>query len=206
MRLLDLFSGAGGAAKGYHDAGFDDITGVDNRPMPHYPYRFILGDALDYCCEHGAEYDVIHASPPCQYHTVLRAIHRRDYLDLIPATRESLQKTGLPYVIENVMGAPLVNAIVLCGTMFGLRLFRHRQFESNILVLQPDHQVHTMKAPRTSCRPEDGEVWSIYGHFTAVREAMAAMGTPWMNQKEGAQAIPPAYTEWIGKQIIEALR
>ena len=132
MKLLDLFCGAGGAAMGYHRAGFDDITGVDIKPMPRYPFKFIQGDALEYLAAHGAEYDVIHASPPCQAYSIMQhANHmRKDHPDLVDSVRDALKQTGKPWIIENVPGAPLIDPILLCGLSFGLRVIRHRLFES----------------------------------------------------------------------------
>ncbi len=208
MKLLDLFCGAGGAARGYADAGFEQIVGIDHKPQRHYPYQFVQADALEYLAKYGREFDVIHSSPPCQaYSTLRRAIQpQRDYPDLLGPTRNTLIMTGKPWIIENVRGAPLLQPVMLCGTMFGLRLFRHRYFETSMFLLGPPHQSHRalgLRAPRTSRVPGPGEVWSIYGHFSGVKEAGIAMGIDWMNRAELAQAIPPAYTEWIGRRILE---
>lgn len=135
-RLLDLFCGAGGAAMGYHRAGFE-VVGVDLKPQKHYPFEFHQADALEFLAEHGREFDVIHASPPCQAHTSLKNLHDKDYPELIEPTRRLLEKTGLPYIIENVVGAPLRNPILLCGSSFGLRVRRHRLFESNWFLIAP---------------------------------------------------------------------
>src|SRR3990167_3259097 len=139
-RLLDLFCGAGGSAVGYSRAGFDDIVGVDNRPMPRYPFTFVQADALEYVAEHGREFDAIHASPPCQGYSVMRNLpwlKAKEYPLLIEPTRELLEAFGKPWIIENVMGAKL-RAGWLCGTMFDLPIFGHRYFESRgWLWLQP---------------------------------------------------------------------
>ena len=143
MRLLYLFCGAGGAGMGYHRAGFE-VTGVDIAPQPRYPFKFIQSDALEYLAAHGAEYDVIHASPPCQGYSRLRHLpwlKDRVYPMLIDKTRELLDKTGKPWIIENVEDSPLVG-ITLCGLMFGLNVYRHRKFEMSTFMLQPPHQPH----------------------------------------------------------------
>jgi hypothetical protein len=143
-RLLDLFCGASGAARGYQLAG-SHVTGVDLAEQPRYAGdAFIRGDALDYVAAHGREYDAIHASPPCQAYTALRRLHgeHRDYPDLVAATRDALRATGRPYVIENVPGAPLLEPAMLCGSMFGLLVRRHRLFESSLLLFSPGRCRH----------------------------------------------------------------
>lgn len=160
MRLLDLFCGAGGAALGYRQAGFTAIVGVDKEPQKHYPFDFVQADALAYVEKFGHEFDAIHASPPCQAYTKLRAVAgNREYPDLVTGTRDMLRYVGLPYVIENVPGAPLDVTLMLCGTMFGLHtgdaqlgmfgiregyaeLRRHRLFESNLMLTPPGHCRH----------------------------------------------------------------
>lgn len=215
MRLLDLFCGAGGAARGYQRAGFY-VVGIDNRPQPHYPFPFIQADALEYCAAHGHEFDVIHASPPCQAYGAMRNVNDargipNRHPDLIEATRKALVQTGRPYVIENVQGAPLKTQIVICGYSLGLkRLARHRHFESNLLLLS------------VPCTHRGREVIGVYGArpdghrvgpkrykltFTAssIDEARELMGIDWMTWDELREAIPPAYTEFIGRQLIQAL-
>ena len=142
-RLLDLYCGAGGAAKGYADCGFE-VTGVDIRPQANYPFPFIQDDALEYLPKHGLDYDAYHASPPCQGYSIMRNLpwlKDKEYPMLIESTRELLNETGKPWVIENVMGAKLA-AGFLCGTMFGKRFYRHRAFEANWLWLSPPHLQH----------------------------------------------------------------
>jgi DNA (cytosine-5)-methyltransferase 1 len=204
MRLLDLFCGAGGAAMGYDRAGFD-VTGVDNRPQPRFPFAFVQADALEYVAAHGHEFDVIHASPPCQAYTPLRAVDKREYPDLVGATRKALQATGKPYVIENVPGAPLQHPIALCGGMFpGLRVYRHRLFESSELLLAPSHPKHVVKATGTQrgrkAHYEAGGFITITGDVGTY--CGGAMEIDWMNGDELSQAIPPAYTEHIGRQLV----
>lgn len=216
MKLLDLFCGAGGAAMGYYRAGFDDITGVDINPMPRYPFKFIQADALEYLREHGSEYDVIHASPVCKGYSNLASLWQdREYPDDIPEVRRLLQETGKPYIIENVVGAPLKDYVMLCGSMFGLRVYRHRLFECNPqIIISPASCNHWGKAsgtkqpkdrPRVRQDFEHFDIMTVTGHNYILEHAKQAMGIDWMQQSEISQAIPPAYTEWIGKRIIEAI-
>lgn len=227
--LLDLFSGAGGAARGYHDAGFE-VVGVDVKPQPRYPYRFVQEDALAFLRANGASFDAVHASPPCQKFSAMRTMpDAKEHPDLVGPVREILQSLGRPYVIENVPGAPLLNPITLCGTMFGLgwedaELRRHRLFESNVLLLQP------------ACRHGDRATIGVYGghirnrkrartigvYGEGVRDSRRktdrghsdfrkevgeiAMQISWMSIAELCQAIPPAYTKFIGEQLMQALR
>ena len=208
VRLLDLFCGAGGSAMGYHRAGFDDITGVDIKPMPRYcGDRFIQGDALEYLAAHGQEYDVIHASPPCQAYSMAGQQWRKegkDYPDLVAQTRELLKATGKPYIIENVPGAPLINPIMLNGAMFGLLVHRDRFFECNFPM--PFTLLPQNARPVKMGRPVvTGDVIQPVGHFSNVPYAREQMGIDWMTQAELAQAIPPAYTEFIGRQLLRVL-
>lgn len=203
MRVLDLFCKAGGASAGYAQAGFD-VTGVDHEPQPRYPFRFVQADALEYVEAHGHEFDLIAASPPCQAHMTLRHWTKREYPDLIPATRAALVATGKPYIIENVPGAPLVNPITLCGSMFGLRVIRHRIFECNPLIWWPPGRCSHPKGAVGRRGNEGTREWiTVTGHFSNIPKARAAMGgLDWMNQAELAQAIPPAYTRWLGEQML----
>ncbi|MGW5519029.1 DNA methylase [Nocardia africana] len=204
-RLLDLFCCAGGAGMGYSRAGFD-VVGVDINPQPRYPFEFHQGDALEFLREHGHEFDAIHASPPCQAYTPLGALHPdKVYPDLVAATRAALDDLGLPYVIENVMAAPLIKSrsIRLCGGMFGLRTYRHRRFESRLALVAPDHPKHVIRTATKQRRKLWGEGWhvSITGDV-GVYVGPEAMGIDWMSGNELCQAIPPAYTEWIGRQLM----
>ena len=143
-RLLDLYCGAGGAAAGYAHHGFE-VVGVDIAPQRRYPYTFFQGDALDYLRHFGKAFDAVHASCPCQAFTKAWRIQANDHPDLITPTRELLRELGLPYVIENVPGAPLENPIELCGAMFGLQVYRHRLFEGSFPVEAPVHPVQVAK-------------------------------------------------------------
>ena len=207
-RLLDLFSGAGGAARGYQQAGFY-VVGVDIVPQPHYcGDEFHQADALEFPLD---GFDVIHASPPCQAYTGLRARHKSNYPDLIAGTREKLQATGKPWVIENVPGAPLIDPIRLCGSSFGLRVRKHRLFES-CLDLQSKPCDHAWQdADKCFTVRDHGKfrktgVCYVFGNGTGKsRDWRKAMGIGWMTWAELSQAIPPAYTEWVGLQLLRRL-
>jgi DNA (cytosine-5)-methyltransferase 1 len=213
MRLLDLFCGAGGAAMGYYQAGFDEILGVDIRPQPRYPFRFIQADALEFLARFGPSsgWDLIHASPPCQHYSVANNIWKRDHPDLLDAVREGLQRAGSPYVIENVVGAPLRSPVLVCGVMFGLKVFRHRLFESSELLLQPPHMPHGGRAigrdgfccvaGHGDSNGHKGKRKPVPPDHRSVAAWRRAMGIDWMTRSELAQAIPPAYTKWIGEQL-----
>lgn len=219
--LLDLFAGAGGAAVGYHRAGFD-VVGIDHQPQPHYPFEFWQLDALDvlnwlttdrWQCYRLSEFAAIHASPPCHDWSLL---HRNYQVKpdgtghLLTETLEHLRHLPTPWVIENVVGAPLPAAFELCGASFGLGasgldLNRHRRFQSSLFMLAPP------------CQHRPGHTIGVYGNGTnswhreklgrnlTTAEQREAMGIDWMTRAELTQAIPPAYTEWIGAQLLEAL-
>ena len=223
MRVLDLFSGAGGAAMGLHRAWPDaEIIGVDNRPQPRYPFVFVQGDAMTYPLE---GFDFIWASPPCQHYSTLRKglWKDREHPDLVEPIRKRLLASGAEFVIENVMGAPMRNAVMLCGTMFNLgarnaELRRHRLFEtSRCLGLVPScaHGVRGVKVP-TIGKDGSERYWpatiEVYGNgggssrrdkrqMFPHADRAAAMGIDWMNGKELSQAIPPAYSEYIARQF-----
>ena len=209
-RMLDLFCGAGGAGMGYYRAGFD-VVGVDLALMPRYPFEFHQGDAIHYLAEHWREFDAIHASPPCQRFSAMAACRpglSESYPDLIAVTRSLLEMTGLPYVIENVEGAPLYDATWLCGHMFGLELYRHRGFESNVHFdenRQPEHPKHLVPASKAG-HWTPGTVMSVAGHVSPMWKAREVMGgIDWMTRDELGESIPPAYTEHIGRQLIDHL-
>ncbi len=221
-RLLDLFSGAGGCSMGYSRAGFE-IVGVDNRPQPRYPFAFVQGDALEYLAEHGQEFDVIHASPPCQQFSQAKRLNKNcNHPDLVAETRRALTASGKLWVIENVPGSPLIDPILICGLALGLNVKRHRLFESNTLLFG------------TTCpKGHRGNWLTIFGHDGTIRQERQrwvtvfgggapkvadrrrrasmtqrkeAMGIDWMGRDELSLSIPPAYTEYIGRQLLNTLK
>jgi len=190
---------------GYHRAGFE-VVGVDIKPQPRYPFEFHQADALEYCAAHGAEFDVIHASPPCQGYSRLRHLPwlaGREYPLLIPVVRLALQATGRTYVIENVSDAPL-NGAELCGAALGLPIIRHRRFESNILLLFPSCPGHPVLHHGRANMRKYGQGSGVTG-LADGQDPRSALGIDWMTGRELRQAIPPAYTEYIGRQLLEAL-
>jgi len=218
-RLLDLFSGAGGAGMGYHLAGFE-VVGVDNEPQKNYPFQFIQADALEFVAAHGAEFDVIHASPPCQAYTGMRNITLArfgslpEHPDLIEVTRRALQATGKIYIIENVQGSPLQTQFIICGAALGLRnVARHRHFESNVLFFAPPkcaHQGEDFTIGVYGERPDGRRVsqrqYRLCRIAKSLNEGSELMGINWMTWGEIKNAIPPAYTRFIGEQLIRMLQ
>lgn len=237
-RLLDLFCGAGGAGMGYHRAGFE-VVGVDVVDQPHYPFEFVQMDAMSYPYSILAgDFDAVHASPPCQAYTLMRHMGKRageDAPDLIDATRAMLEADSIPWVMENVVGSPLRNPLVLCGSAFGLGVRRHRLFESSHLIFRaPCNHDRTSwpvavwgdgRPSRQEVRREHRGPIAVYGDHpedsaihradndapgltrraATLAVARDAMGIDWMNWREITQAIPPAYTEWIGRQLLAAI-
>jgi DNA (cytosine-5)-methyltransferase 1 len=194
-RVLDLFCKAGGAGFGYDLAGFD-VVGVDHEPQPHYPFEFILADALTFPL-HG--FDLIHASPVCKGYSATAVLNDVEHPRQVEAVRQRLAASRIPYVIENVDGAPLRDPVVLCGAMFaGLRTYRHRLFEASFPVPQPPEPVHAAPLAKMGRPVRPGEWIQVVGHFSDVAAARTAMGIPWMTRDELAQAIPPAYTRHVG--------
>ena len=218
MRLLDLFCGAGGATKGYQQAGFK-VYGVDLSPQPRYiGDEFIQTDAIVYLRALMASgeiynFNAIHASPPCQAYSRLKSLTTKMHVRLIDPVRNLLCEIGLPYVIENVEGAPLPNlplfktyTIMLCGNSFNLQVYRHRLFESNIPLKAKHHKKHVIKCVPQGRRPNSNEQFiTVTGNFSGLRYAQAAMGIDWMRRHELSQAIPPAYTEYIGRQLMSVI-
>jgi DNA (cytosine-5)-methyltransferase 1 len=209
FKALDLFCGAGGASKGYAHAGFD-VVGLDVKHGKRYPFTYKRMSIKHVTDQMLKEYDFIHASPPCQTFSITRNLRiaqgkSTSKVDWLPFTRDLLIASGKPYVIENVPGAPLINPVLVCGSAFGLKVRRHRLFESNIPIkgTMCDHKAQ-------------GKPVGIYGSMRdeipggghtakTMQEANEAMGIDWMIWGELIEAIPPAYTAYIGKQIIERL-
>lgn len=192
---------------GYWRAGFD-VVGVDINPQPNYPFEFHQADALTFPVD---GFDAIHASPPCQQFTVYnnnRKHVRGDHPNFIPQTRAKLIASGLPYVIENVPGAPLLAPIRLCGTSFPpLEVRRHRLFESNIAIIPPpcNHgRLTERKYPGSSNRPNGRTVCNVGEWRVPLPIQQKAIGIDWMTLAEISQAIPPTYTELIGGFLIRA--
>ena len=210
MKLLDLYCKAGGASVGYARAGFE-VIGVDIKKQKRYPYQFIQANALEILADKDfiSQFDVIAASPPCQTHSATKHLRNAqgkstNKIDLIPQTREGLIASGKIYIIENVPGAPLIDPVVMCGSSFGLKVRRHRQFESNVKLtgLPCNHKLQ-------------GKPVGVYGSMRdeipggghtakSLEEAREAMGIDWMLWGDLVEAIPPIYTEYLGKQIMGA--
>jgi DNA (cytosine-5)-methyltransferase 1 len=208
LRLLDLYCCQGGASKGYDAAGFE-VTGVDIDPQPRYPFTFVQGDAIAYLREHGHEYDAVAASPPCQASTVCQRIQGREHPRLIAPTRDALIASGRPWIIENVEGAlpELRDPVTLCGAMFGLRTYRHRLFETSGFALPvPEHPAHLAPIAKMGRPVPSGHFGHYVGNFSGVEAARRDMGMPWANRDGLREAIPPAYSEWIGAALMAGLR
>lgn len=210
MRLLDLFCGAGGAAVGYHRAGFTDIVGVDVVPQPDFPFRFVQADALEFlgAMLEGQEdraWTLVHASPPCQAFSPAR--HRDDHPDLVAATRSYLEVLDVPWVMENVPQAPMRRDLMLCGSMFDLDIRRHRVFEmSTGPVMFPPQCHHRWSHPKAPFLVAGhGGGWNLsHRNFFTLSHGKELMGMPWVTKRRGlVEAIPPAYTEWIGRRFLE---
>ena len=205
-KLLDLFCGAGGASMGYFRAGFE-VEGVDIKPQPHYPFKFYLADALEFPL---GGYDAYHASPPCQAWCKYTNVHKdlaEKYPDVIACVRCRLKETGKPYIIENVPQAPLADYIVrLCGSSFYLPIRRHRHFESNSPMLTPPCN-HSWQKPQypssTDRKPMSRRTMEIGSWDIPLAQQRKGMDIDWMSVEELSEAIPPAYTEYIGKYLIE---
>ncbi|MFJ4328214.1 SAM-dependent methyltransferase [Streptomyces tricolor] len=206
--LLDLYCCQGGAAKGYADAGFD-VTGVDIAPQPRYPFTFVQADAVTFVLEHGAGFDFIHASPPCQHDSECQRIRGNAHPDLIAPTRTALESTGRPWVLENVRGAvpKLREPVMLCGPMFGVQTYRHRYFEmgGGFRLDQPGHPAHLVPQAKMGRPVPPGHYGQFVGNFSGVDLARRVMGVPWMNRDGIRECIPLAYAEHIGRAALALL-
>lgn len=223
--ILDLCCAAGGAGAGYKQAGFH-VVGVDIKPQKRYAgHEFIQADAIEFALKHAHEFDAIHASPPCQFGTIAKNFHAKDssyngrHVNLIPAARFALIMSGKPYIIENVPGArrELHSPVMLCGAQFGLKVYRHRFFESNIPLVVPEHVAHDDSTPSVGRGISPKGFVSIAGNGCGgsypVNGVMLgytdycryAMGIEWMTRDELSQAIPPAYTQFLGAQLMAHL-
>lgn len=239
--LLDLCCGGGGAAAGYAQAGFR-VTGVDRVSRPSYPFEFVQADALDFARAHGRDFDVVHASPPCQAHISITAGNRRrvgwtdDHVDLITPLRAELTRVGRPFLLENGPSRAIRSDVVLCGLAFGLPVFRHRAFElsdalrpgGRAALVAPPHVSHRghltlgwrhgclrtpLDAPRR-CPLHDrhcvGTVFGVYGSGggkPSLDEARRALDVAWLDRlDELNEAVPPAYTRFLGRQLLSFLR
>ena len=202
MNVLDLCCGAGGCSMGYDWAGFN-VVGVDEAPQKHYPFEFVQADAIEFLESTDlSEFDLIHVSPPCQAYSKVCQVHRNNgkvYPDIIKEIRQLLLLSNKPYVMENVPGAPLYRPVTLCGTMFDLKVLRHRLFESNFYIKSPGGCNHTGTV-------KDGDYFTVCGNGSGKDRATVkiwsdAMGIHWMTRQELTQAIPPAYTRYIGNSF-----
>lgn len=222
--LLDLYCCQGGASQGYEDAGYE-VFGSDIAAQPRYRGWFHQGDALDVLRRlirgegitftrsrngvvetrvmHLSDFDAIHASPPCQLHSKTHRIMKSDFPALIGPTRELLEQTGLPWIIENVEDAlpEMRDPIMLCGETFGIETYRHRLFETSFPIDEPEHPKHVAKVTKMGRRPIEGQYMHIVGNFTAVDKGREVMGMPWANRDGLREAIPPVYAEYVGRRI-----
>lgn len=220
--LLDLFCCQGGASEGYRRAGFQPF-GVDLEPQSRYPFPFHQGDAIEVLLLLAAGRGVLftnpdgtkvelfeeqiaakHASPPCQAFTLCQRIQGNEHPDLIDPTR-TLFRMGpspKPWVIENVEGAPLRDPVMLCGAMLGLETYRHRLFESSLPLVVPPHPAHVAKTTKMGRPPRPGEFMHVVGNFSGVAKARDLMQMPWATRDGLREAIPPAYTHHLGRQLL----
>lgn len=222
-KLLDLYCCQGAASEGYRRAGFD-VFGVDIDPQPRYPFPFHQGNALevlrlliegkgvrfkmtdrhvwDSAVFYLRDFAAVHASPPCQAFTNAQKIQGNEHPELIEPTRALLIEAGLPYAIENVPGAPVRADLELCGATFGLHTYRHRLFESNVPLTQPEHQKHTAPTVKMGRAVTEGDWYHAVGNFSGVDYIRRDLGVPWMTRDGIRECIPPAYTEHIGEQLL----
>jgi DNA (cytosine-5)-methyltransferase 1 len=203
--MFDGCCGGGGAAMGYYQAGWR-VIGVDTEPQPNYPFEFVQGDAVHYFAANWRKFEGAHASAPCQKFSGMSACRpglAEEYPDLVAVFRGLFEMSGLPYVLENVPRSPLRPDLMLCGQMFGLELYRHRIFESNVHLWQPYHPKHVIPASKAG-HWKPGTIMSVAGHVSPIAVARAAMGgIDWMTRDELAEAIPAQFSRFIGEQLLE---
>ena len=218
-KLLDLFCKQGGCSMGYHRVGFE-VTGVDIDPQPNYPFQFQQADALDFLAKHGSEFDVIHASPPCQSYSAATAEYRKKgkvYVDMVADTRAALDALGKPWIMENVPRSPVRRDIELCGVHFGLRVIRWRWFEvgGGLFIMNPyppqiikgmvKKGMAVSVVGKGSYKHTRGDAHPVFDQGSIKKTWQYAMGIDWMDCEGLREAIPPAYTEWLGSRILEQL-
>jgi len=212
-RFLDLFCCQGGSARGFQQAGFC-VTGVDKEPQPRYiGDAFHQDDAVEFVKNNAvwikSTFAAAGGSPPCQRYSKAQRIQGREHPDLIGGTRAVLEDVGLPYVIENVEDArdELKHPIMLCGSMFGLRTYRHRLFETGggFRFVSPPHAQHAVAAVKMGRPLRDGDWYHAVGNFSNVPYVRADMAMPWASREGLREAVPPAYTEYIGRHLMESL-
>lgn len=220
-KLLDLYCCQGGASAGYVAAGFE-VVGVDLNPQPNYPFEFYQLDLVDPDTldnPDGPElklpefllrmaFAVGAGSPPCQRYSKAQRIQGREHPDLIGPTRRVFQRMNIPYVIENVEDArdELIDPVTLCGASFGLHTYRHRLFESNLTLEVPEHAEHVKTTVKMGRALKPGDFYHAVGNFSNVDYVREDMGVPWMNRDGIRECIPPAYTEFIGAQLLNHLQ
>lgn len=210
-RALDLFCAAGGATRGLQLAGFE-VWGVDIEPQPRYCGHFVQREALEFAHDYANGFDFVWASPPCQRFTAYRRKNPEQigatYPDLIAPVREALLASGRPFVIENVPGAPLVDPVTLCGSMFGLEVRRHRLFEAHGFAIprkECEHGLQNGSFPPATNRENPRRTVEVGVWRIPLDVQQRAMGIDWMKLEELSQAIPPAYAEHIGRAALAKL-
>ena len=204
--MVDIGCCQGATSAGFADAGFD-VVGVDVVGQPRYPFHFVQGDGIKLLRDKGFMRPFIfaHASLPCQGYSDTQRIMKNDHPMLIEPGREAMIATGLPYTMENVVGAPLKNPIMLCGASFGLHTYRHRLFESNVDLIEPGHEEHTQTTVKMGRPLKDGDFYHAVGNFSNVPYIRKDLNLPWMTRDGIRECSPRQYAEYVGRQIMEIL-
>lgn len=213
--IIDFYCCQGGKSAGLRRAGFHRVIGVDKDPQPNYPFEFVQGDVLEVFWDVLRQYRpaAVSGSPPCQAKTKAQRLMGNHHPRLIRPTRELFMASGLPYAIENVVPdqpeldeEPLISPVTLCGAMFGLHTHRHREIESNVTLIDPGPCPTPRQQTVKMGRPlREGDWYHAVGNFSGVPYVRRDMGVPWMNRDGIRECIPPAYGEWVGKQLLAAL-